>query len=218
MSRTVGVAVFLLLSAALFASSWQKWITIEPLEAIAFITGAACVWLTVEENIWNWPIGIANSAFFLVLFLEKRLFADGSLQLIYIILGVLGWYLWLRGGKDKTELKIERTSAPHALVLMALGIGATWGMAIYLRSINDAAPFLDALTTVLSLVAQYMLTRKHLENWLVWMTADIIYIYLYASRTLYLTAVLYAIFFGMCVAGLLRWKRTHLALVETAHG
>jgi nicotinamide mononucleotide transporter len=81
-------------------------------------------------------------------------------------------------------------------------------MAVFLASIHDSAPFLDAVTTVLSLIAEYMLARKLLENWAVWITADIVYIGLYTYRSLYLTAILYALFLTMCIVGVVSWRRT----------
>jgi nicotinamide mononucleotide transporter len=94
--------------------------------------------------------------------------------------------------------------------LAGIGVAATAGMTVLLASVHDSAPFLDALTTVLSLIAEYMLARKLLESWWVWITADVIYIGLYTYRSLYLTAVLYALFLAMCLVGLVRWRRTWL--------
>src|SRR5205085_2591086 len=128
------------------------------------------------------------------------------LQVIYIVLGVLGWYWWLRGGTGKTELPVSRTGVRTAIVLASLLAVSTAGLAVGLARVNDAAPFWDALTTVLSLVAQYMLSRKLIENWFVWMTADVIYVALYVYKHLNLTAGLYAIFFALCVAGFLHWR------------
>lgn len=178
------------------------------IETLGFITGAATVWLTVRQNIWCWPIGIANNIFFIFLFFSSRLYADMGLQVIYIGLSALGWYWWVRGGKNKTQLTVSRISLRHGLLLLFATIIGTYVMKEYLESINDAAPFLDALTTVLSLVAQYLLTRKFLENWYVWMTADILYIYLYITRELYLTGILYILFFIMCIIGMTAWRQS----------
>jgi nicotinamide mononucleotide transporter len=186
--------------------SYLKLLPITLVETLGFITGAATVWLTVKQNIWCWPIGIANNIFFIILFFNARLFADMSLQVIYIVLSLLGWYWWLKGGKNNTVLRVSRISLRHALVLLSIIVIATYAMEQYLTSINDASPLFDGLTTVLSLVAQYLLTRKYLENWFVWMSADIIYIWLYFVRDLYLTGVLYMIFFLMCIAGYKAWN------------
>lgn len=193
-------------AAALLLGAWSGVLPLGLTETLGFVTGAIGVWLTVKQNIWNWPIGIANSAFFVVLFFNARLFADMGLQVIYIVLGFLGWYWWLRGGTNRTTLHVSHASPLTLLALAVLAAGATAGLTVFLRSIGDAAPFLDALTTVLSLVAQYMLTRKLIENWYVWMGADIIYIGLYGSRGLYLTAALYALFLVLCVMGLRGWR------------
>lgn len=177
-------------------------------ETLGFVTGAWCVWLTVKEHVWNWPVGIANSAFFFILFWQSSLFADAALQIVYIVLGFLGWYWWLHGGEKKTTLLISRAPWKEwvwLFVCLALGTWAEW---IILVRAGDAAPFLDALTTAMSLVAQYLLTKKRFENWYLWMSVDVIYVYLYTYKHLYLTAILYAIFFAMCVRGYTEWKRT----------
>lgn len=177
-------------------------------EILGFITGAACVYLTLRENIWNFPLGLANNLFFLVLFLHGRLFGDAGLQIIYLILGVQGWYLWLHGGEGRTALRINRSSPKLLLWVAGFTALATAGLTLVFRTVKDAAPFLDALTTVLSLGAQFLLNRKAIENWLIWLLADAIYIYLYLSRGLQLTAVLYGIFGCLCVAGFSTWRRS----------
>jgi len=204
----IGYSLGAILSAFLLVASFTKWIPSSPTEVFGFVTGAWCVWLTVKEHIWNFPIGNANSAFFLVLFVQARLFADSTLQVIYIVLGFWGWYWWLKGGENQTVLKVMRTPGWEYAMLLVVGIAGTVGMMRVLISVNDSAPLLDALTTVLSLIAQYMLTRKYLENWFVWITADVIYVGLYSYRHLYLTGILYAIFIGLCIAGYIAWSKS----------
>jgi nicotinamide mononucleotide transporter len=179
-------------------------------EALGFVTGGACVYLTVRENVWNFPVGIANCVFFLFLVVGARLYADAGLQVVFIALGLQGWYLWLRGGDNQTPLQVGRASPRLLAGVAAFIAAATVGLTVFLRYVNDSAAFLDALTTALSLGAQYLLNRKAVENWLLWMTADVIYVYIYASppRRLYLTAVLYFVFLCMCVAGLRAWLKT----------
>ncbi|MCC6527179.1 MAG: nicotinamide mononucleotide transporter [Polyangiaceae bacterium] len=208
-------------SALLVAGSASGVVALRLDEVLGFVTGAACVWLTVKQNIWSFPIGIANNLFYVVLFLAARLYADTSLQLVYIALGALGWYWWLRGGANRTRLTVTRTPARAALGLASGLVAVTTALTALLAAVDDAAPFLDALTTTASLVAQLMLSRKWLENWLVWMATDVVYVYLYAARGLYLTALLYALFFVLCVAGLRQWWRAlaparPAALVEGA--
>jgi nicotinamide mononucleotide transporter len=180
---------------------------VSAVEILGFLTGAVCVWLAVRENVWNWPIAAANAVFFFILFYRARLYADMGLQVFFFGLAILGWYRWLRGGAHHGRLQISHVGTGTAAWLTIAAIVSTAALTIYLRRINDAAPFLDALTTVLSLAGQYLLTRKIIENWLVWIAADLLYIYLYIERALYLTSVLYVIFLVMCVAGVVQWRQ-----------
>jgi nicotinamide mononucleotide transporter len=201
------VAMFAVSTLVLLAS-YRAWWAISVTEAWGFVTGGICVWLVVREHLWNWPIGLANNVFFFVLFFQGRLFADMGLQVVYFGLGIYGWFNWLFGGENKTGLKIGHTTRNEWLVLIvAIPLG-TWGLREVLIAVNGAAPFWDSLTTVLSLAAQYLLCRKRVENWFFWIAADIIYIPLYFSRQLPLTAVLYAVFLAMCLIGLREWRRS----------
>lgn len=200
--------LFTIGSIALLAGSWWRIIPFSLTEDLGFITGALTVWLTVIENIWNFPIGIANDVFFCILFWQASLFADMGLQVLYILLGFQGWYLWLRGGKNQTALKVSSISVRELLILAFITVVATAGITIYLQHIQDSAPFWDALTTVLSIMAQYMLNKKFIENWYVWMLADLIYIPLYAYEHLYLTGVVYVLFLIMCVMGVKAWRES----------
>jgi nicotinamide mononucleotide transporter len=178
------------------------------LEFWGFVTGAICVWLAVKEHVWNWPIGIVNDALYLIVFFRSKLYADSSLQVVYILVGFYGWWNWLYGGERHSELRVSRTSLSEWVALM-ISLGAST-FAIYLlllRYTDSNVPFWDALTTGLSLVAQYMLGKKLLENWLLWITADTLYIGVYLYKSLYLTSVLYLIFLIMCIFGWRRWKK-----------
>ncbi|HEX3625897.1 MAG TPA: nicotinamide riboside transporter PnuC [Verrucomicrobiae bacterium] len=201
------LTAMLIVSLLVLAASYRGWWSIGMAEAWGFVTGGVCVWLVVREHIWNWPLGLANSLFFFVLFLRGRLYADMSLQLVYLGLGVYGWLNWIFGGKNHGALKISRTCQSEWLTLAAAVPICTWAMRQILVAVNDAAPLLDALTTVISLAAQYLLCRKRLENWWFWIAADAIYVPLYFSRKLPLTAALYFVFLIMCLIGLQEWLR-----------
>ncbi len=175
-------------------------------EILGFVSGAACVWLTVKSRISNFPVGIANSAFFLVLFATSRLWADSGLQVLYIVLGFTGWWQWLHGGSHWTRLVVGRSPRwALALGLVFIGFG-TWGLTVALGAVRDIAPFWDALTTCLSLVAQALLNWKKLENWYFWIAADVVYVPLYVVKRLDLTAVVYVLFLSMCFLGVHEWR------------
>jgi nicotinamide mononucleotide transporter len=178
------------------------------LELAGFVSGALCVWLTARQNVWNWPIGIANSAAFLLLFVMSGLFADSALQVIYIVLGVYGWWAWLRGGEASAELPVSRTTAGQWWALAAFGLAGTAALTYALHRVTSSTvPFWDAATTVLSLLATWGQCRKKVESWWIWIIADAIYVPLYAVKGLWLTALLYAGFIALCVVGLRAWRR-----------
>ena len=178
------------------------------LEAASFVTGAICVWLTVRESIWNFPIGLLNVATFSVVFFQSRLFADAGLQVVYFVLGVIGWRLWLCGGKDRTQLQISRASSSELLLIAMFVAIATLGLWRLLHYAGGSASFWDALTTSLSLASQWLLNRKRLESWAGWILVDAIYVPLYIFKELYLTAILYALFLVMAAMGWRAWQLT----------
>jgi nicotinamide mononucleotide transporter len=185
-------------------------------EVAGFVTGAASVWLYARQNVWAWPVGLVNSGCWLALFWSSRLFLDAGLQVVYIGLGVAGWYWWCRGGERPGELHVSPTSRREAVLLAAVGVVGTMVLWWAMVAMSDARPLPDAATTVVSLIAQYMLTRKLLGSWWCWIAVDVAYVVLYASQHLYLTAALQPLFIGMCVVGLLRWRADLRAAARTA--
>lgn len=195
------LASILLILASVFA-----WLPTHWTEAVAFVTGGWCVWLAVKESIWNWPIGIANCTFSGIVFYHARLYADTGLQIVYLVLAFIGWYWWLFGGTNRSALRVRRIGLTESLGLLAATAVMTWGMREALIAVNGSAPFFDALTTAMSLSAQYMLIRKYLENWVVWIAVDLIYVPLYVVRGLPLMAILYAVFLAMAFSGYAHWR------------
>src|SRR5688572_9050987 len=129
-----------LLTLGLFVAAAAGAIPDRAIEALGFITGAACVFLVVRQHIWNFPLGIASCAFFLILFFNARLYGDAGLQVVYIALGFQGWYWWLRGGPQGTERAVERAPLPVLLALAGLVAAGTWGLTVGLRAVRGAAP------------------------------------------------------------------------------
>jgi nicotinamide mononucleotide transporter len=177
-------------------------------EVLGFLTGVLNVGLLVRQRPLNWPVGIANVLLLLVLFWHAGLYADAGLQVVYVGLGLLGWWQWSygRSGPDRRPLLVSRTTAAEwtwLAVAGVVGVGLLW-LALS-RWTDSTVPLADALTTVLSLLATYGQTRKKLESWWIWIVADLIYVPLYLYKDLWLTAALYVIFLGLCVAGLRAW-------------
>jgi len=185
-------------------------------ELFGFLTGGLCVALTVRRSIGNFPIGIANNAFFLVLFASAQLWASSGLQLLYVGLGIAGWWQWLHGTAGRNSLPVRRAGRSTLAFCALFVVVGTAPLYALLQLAHDSAPFLDALTTCLSLAAQWLLNAKRIENWFFWIAADCIYIPMYLGQGLTLTAVVYLLFLVMCTAGLRSWTR-ELAESEPPH-
>jgi nicotinamide mononucleotide transporter len=181
------------------------------IEGISFVTGAICVWLTVKENVWNFPIGLLNVATFVVVFWRAELYGDAGLQVVYFVLGLIGWYLWLYGGERRTALKVERAGPVELAVVSLACIASAFALWWVLYHHTGGVAVWDAVTTALSLGAQWLLNRKKLESWIGWIVVDVIYVPLYLYKGLYLTAILYAVFLCMAVMGFMHWRRTYRA-------
>lgn len=183
------------------------------LEVVAVLFGAISVFLSARQNIWSWPTAIVNVGLYIIIFGEARLYADTGLQVIYVVLNAYGWYHWLYGGKNRTELPVTRTPLRMWGVLTGIGVGGSLLLGTILaRFTPDPAPYLDASTSTVSLIAQWMMTRKLLENWIIWVAVDVVYIGLYITRSLHLTAVLYLVFLILSVLGYIQWRRSEADL------
>ena len=180
-----------------------------PLEIAAVLFGIVSVYLSVRENIWSWPTAIVNVTLYIFVFFRAKLYADMALQFVYIGISVYGWYEWLHGGRGKGELAVSRGTRRLAVVLVGIGILATGLIgALLSRYTNAALPWLDSTTTATSLIAQWMMARKILENWIVWVAVDVVYIGMFLFKNLYLTALLYLVFLVLAAVGYRQWKKT----------
>lgn len=187
-----------------------------PLEIIAAIFGAIAVYLSARENIWSWPTAIVNVSLYTIVFYQSRLYAEMGLQIVYLVLSIYGWYNWLYGGAQRAVLHISRASL-RTLALLALIIAAgsfVLGNTLATRT-NAVLPYLDSTLAVTSLAAQWLMTRKVLENWLLWIAVDVVYVPMFISRGLLATAVLYAVFLVLAVLGYITWRRSYQNQRET---
>lgn len=177
-------------------------------EVLGFVTGALCVLLAARRNIWTFPIGIANNVVFFVLFAEHALYADAGLQVVYLVLGVMGWVGWARHRADDHRALVVRTPRRAWLPLLVAAVAGaallTWVLTAFTDSTTQVA---DASTTTVSLVAQYMLNRRWIENWFVWIAVDVAYIGLYLVKGLWITGALYLLFIALCATGFVGWRR-----------
>jgi len=168
------------------------------------------VYLATRQNIWSWPVGVVAVSLYLYVFAGAKLYSDAGLQVFFLVMQFYGWYQWTRGGVEhsRSMSPVTRLSRRGWLLTVAGVVAWTGGTGTLLHTYTDAAaPYPDAFTTILSVIAQFQMTRKILENWTLWIVADIVYIGVYTYKSLYATTGLYAIFLALCVKGYLDWKR-----------
>ena len=171
----------------------------------------------MRQNIWSWPTAIVNVVLYAIVFYEAKLYADMGLQVIYAILSVYGWYEWLYGGAGRTELHVSRTGPRLGAVLALIAAAGSALLGVFLHRATDAAlPFMDSFLSSTSLVAQWMMTKKLLENWLVWIGVDVLYVGMFVFKGLFVTAGLYAVFLALAVKGYIDWRRSMAAQLAPA--
>ena len=191
--------------SAAFAHYWQA---TSALELVAVATGFACVWLAARESIWNFPVAIFSCLLFVVVYFQTKLYSDSGLQVLFILLSGYGWYEWLYGGSNATELGVTHATGREWLAGAAFAVLFTLGFGYYLHHHTDAAfPYFDSFTTAGSIVAQFLLTRKRLENWLLWLLVDVIYVPMLWYKQLYFVSLLYFLYLALAAYGYWQWRR-----------
>ena len=183
--------------------------TANPFEIVGVVTGILSVWLTTRQKIWCWPLGILSVTAFIAVFFEARLYAAMGLQCVYVGLLSYGWYAWLHGGEEHSALSVSRMPRRLRTGLLVVAAAASGIAGYWLRAQTDEAlPYLDGFTTSFSLAAQWMQARKYLENWLVWVVVDVVYVGMSLSQGLVLTAGLYGVYVGLALLGFRDWRRS----------
>jgi nicotinamide mononucleotide transporter len=175
-------------------------------EAVAVAVTLVSVWLTAEGHVLCWPAGIVGGLLYTYIFGRARLYSDVLLQIYFVVTSVYGWYAWTHGGPGGGALGVTRLSLPAAAAWATISITGAAGLGGVMRRCTRAAlPYWDAAIAVMSLVAQYLLTRKVLESWILWVAVDAIAVGVYASRRLFLTAALYGVLLALAAKGLWTW-------------
>ncbi|MEG3933918.1 MULTISPECIES: nicotinamide riboside transporter PnuC [unclassified Microcoleus] len=193
----------------LLSVQWFVPIQLDLIEAIAAIASAWSVWLLAKNNPLGWWIGLIGVIAYAAVFYQVKLYGEVALQSFYLITSFQAIYIWLRGGENSTEKPVSRINQRWLILTAVFVTVGVFGLRTVLVYLGGAAPFWDALTTILSAIAQLYLMERYLESWYLWIVADTIYVPLYASRGLYLTSILYAIFCLMAIFGLQNFQRIY---------
>ena len=183
------------------------YIVVNYLELIGAIFGVICVYLNTKENIWGWPTGIVSVGIYTYVFFETSLYGDFMLNGTYVVLGFYGWYNWLYGSAKHSILEISLSDKEEVLLLFAIGILGIFIGGRILTAVDGSLPYWDATTTAFSLIAQWQLTKKRLENWLVWIFVDVLCVGLYLYKGIYIAAGLYTIYLILATLGYFDWRK-----------
>lgn len=198
------------MSELLFAEAFTLWGSPATwLELIAVVIALAMVGCNIREIHWGWPLAIISSVMYYAVFWRSKLYGDASLQIFFAVVAAWGWYQWLRGVRpDGSALKVARLG-PKGIATALIAGAVLWpATGFFLKTYTDTdVPWWDAFPTALSLVGQFLLGRKYIENWLIWLAVNIVSVTLFAYKGLWLTVILYTVFIALSVVGWRAWQR-----------
>ena len=193
-----------------FAAAFTLWgSAVSWLEIVAFVLAIAMVVCNIRVNATGWPLAIVSSLLYFALFWSSKLYGDASLQIFFAVVAGWGWWQWLRGTQaDGSELKV-RTLSPQGRWLMLAVLAVAWpSVGVFLKTYTDTdVPWWDAFPTAASLIGQWLLGRKYVENWPTWVVVNLVSVALFAYKGLWLTVVLYLVFIAMSFVGWRAWQR-----------
>ena len=193
-----------------FAPAFTLWATpVSWLEIVAFVLALAMVVFNMRVNPMAWPLAIISSLLYFALFWNSRLYGDASLQIFFAVVALWGWWQWLRGTQAGGEALKVRSLPARARWWLLAALAAAWpATGLFLKTFtNTDVPWWDAFPTAASVIGQWLLGRKYIENWLAWIVVNIVSVGLFAYKGLWLTTLLYSLFIVMSFMGWRAWQR-----------
>lgn len=191
-------------------SSIIEYINGNYIEIIAMLLGLASIVLQIRQSLWLWPVNIVMTSLYIIVFLNAKFYADMSLQVYYVIMSIYGWIYWFTGRKklrNKKKLPIKPTGKRLWPTLAIISVLLFAGISYILVHYTDSSvPYGDAFTTALSFVATWMLARKLIEHWIIWIVVDAVSVGLYIYKGLYPTMVLFIVLTILAFKGYKEWK------------
>ncbi|WP_340114774.1 nicotinamide riboside transporter PnuC [Maribellus mangrovi] len=188
----------------------QEWLLGNKTEVLGAILGVLYIYFSIKQNILTWPTGLLTSALYVVVFFQAKLYADMGLQAYYVVISIYGWYFWLKGKKpqEKEQVPVRVSSRKLKYLLIAASVVLYVLILFILVNYTDSdVPHMDAMTTALSIVATWMLAKKYIGHWLIWIYVDAVSAGLYVYKGLWPTVILFVIYTVMAVLGYLEWKK-----------
>lgn len=190
--------------------SLTEWLLSNKIELLGAILGILYIIFSIRQNILTWPTGIITSLLYIVVFFQSALYAAMGLQVYYVLISIYGWILWLRGKKEnsKSLLPVQFVNRKLWIKIAAVSVIIYTSILFILLNFSDSdVPFIDSLTTSLSIVATWMLAKKYIEHWIIWIFVDIVSSGLYIYKNLWPTVVLFVVYTVMAFIGFIEWKK-----------
>jgi nicotinamide mononucleotide transporter len=184
-----------------------------PIELFAVAFGLLSVWSMKKESILAFPFGIINVLVYIYICFTAKLYAYSGINLFYFVMSVYGWYNWLRHGKDEEKIRISSCSLQERILNgLAIIVFFILLRILLIRYTDSVVPTWDAITTAIYIIGMWLLARKKIENWILWITGDLISIFLFAFEKLYFSSFQFLVFTIIAVFGFLEWRKKLLAL------
>ncbi|MEN8116895.1 MAG: nicotinamide riboside transporter PnuC [Bacteroidota bacterium] len=187
-----------------------EWLLSNKIELLGAILGILYIFFSIRQNILTWPTGLITSAIYVFVFFQSKLYADMGLQVYYVIISLYGWYFWLKGNRPNNSKKVpvKRTSL-RLWIKLLITSAILYGVILFvlLNYTDSDVPYMDSITTALSIVATWMLARKYIEHWLFWVFIDAFSAGLYVYKGLWPTVILFIVYTVMAVLGYIQWKK-----------
>ncbi|MDR0962330.1 MAG: nicotinamide riboside transporter PnuC [Mediterranea sp.] len=180
------------------------------LEILAAVTGIIYLWLEYRASIYLWIVGIIMPAIYIAVYYDAGIYANLGINVYYLVVALYGWWVWRYGGRkqNRTEMPVTRMPVRYylwaAVVCTVLFFGLAW---LLIYHTDSDVPWLDAFTTALSVVGMWMLARKYVEQWWVWIVVDTVSVGMYIDKALYYLAMLYITYVVVAVFGYMKWKK-----------
>jgi nicotinamide mononucleotide transporter len=189
------------------------WLWENKIELLGAILGLLYIFFSIRQHILTWPTGLFTSLLYCFVFFQSGFYADMGLQVYYVAISIYGWYFWLKGGKKDAVASQKQApvrKAPQKILIYSLlaTIVIYAGLLFILLNFTDSTvPYMDSLTTALSITATWMLAKKYIEHWLIWIFVDSVSAGLYVYKGLWPTVILFVVYTLMAVLGYLEWKK-----------
>jgi nicotinamide mononucleotide transporter len=187
-----------------------EWLSDNQTEVLGAILGIIYIFFSIRQNIFTWPTGLLTSILYVIVFFKAKLYADMGLQVYYVFISLYGWYFWLKGKKPNSSkqvpVRISSRRLRHILILASVVLYVL--ILFILKNFTDSdVPHMDSLTTALSIVATWMLAKKYIGHWLIWIFVDAVSAGLYIYKGLWPTVILFLIYTFMAILGFIEWKK-----------